>query len=132
MARDRIHFLFLNIGHFLDHLLTLVFATVAALALSREWSLGYGDLLTYATPGFVAFGLFSLPAGWLADKWIGSAGRIVVPVLLIAAGVALYVTSTTGDHGQVPPPPSRPSSPTEPPQPPVQQPPSEDDLRRNP
>ena len=26
MARDRIHFLFLNIGHFLDHLLTLVFA----------------------------------------------------------------------------------------------------------
>jgi len=69
MTRDRIHFLFLNIGYFLDHLLTLVFATVAALALSREWGLGYGDLLTYATPGFVAFGLFSLPAGWLADKW---------------------------------------------------------------
>ena len=31
MTRERIHFLFLNIGHFLDHLFTLIFATVAAL-----------------------------------------------------------------------------------------------------
>ena len=67
--RDRTHFLLLNIGHFLDHLFTLVFATVAALALSREWGLSYGTLLAYATPGFFAFGLFSLPAGWLADRW---------------------------------------------------------------
>ena len=67
--RDRLHFLLLNVGHFLDHMFTLIFATVAALALSREWGLGYADLLKYATPGFVAFGLFSYPAGWLADKW---------------------------------------------------------------
>ena len=39
MNRDRTHFLFLNVGHFLDHLFTLIFATVAALALSREWNL---------------------------------------------------------------------------------------------
>ena len=26
MNRDRAHFLFLNIGHFLDHLFTLIFA----------------------------------------------------------------------------------------------------------
>ena len=69
MNRDRAHFLFLNIGHFLDHLFTLIFATVAALALTREWGLSYGDLLAYATPGFFAFGLFAYPAGWLADKW---------------------------------------------------------------
>ena len=69
MNRDRTHFLFLNIGHFLDHLFTLIFATVAALALSREWGLSYGELLKYATPGFFAFGVFSYPAGWLADKW---------------------------------------------------------------
>ena len=30
MTRDRLHFLLLNIGHFLDHLFTLIFATVAA------------------------------------------------------------------------------------------------------
>lgn len=67
--RERLHFLLLNLGHFLDHLFTLIFATVAALALHREWGLGYADLLKYATPGFFAFGVFALPAGWLADKW---------------------------------------------------------------
>lgn len=69
MTRDRLQFLLLNIGHFLDHLFVLVFATVAALTLSREWGLGYAELIAYATPGFFAFGLFSLPAGWLADRW---------------------------------------------------------------
>ena len=36
MTRDRLNFLFLNVGHFLDHLFTLIFATVAALALTKE------------------------------------------------------------------------------------------------
>jgi MFS family permease len=69
MNQDRSYFLLLNIGHFLDHLFTLVFATVAALVLYKEWGVSYAELLVYATPGFFAFGLFSLPAGWLADKW---------------------------------------------------------------
>ena len=69
MNRDRSHFLLLNVGHFLDHLFMLIFATVAALALTREWGVGYAELLAYATPGFFAFGLFALPAGWLADHW---------------------------------------------------------------
>ena len=67
--RDRLHFLLLNVGHFLDHMFTLIFATVAALALVREWGMSYADLLKYATPGFFAFGLFAYPAGWIADKW---------------------------------------------------------------
>ena len=29
-TKDRAHFLLLNVGHFLDHLFTLIFATVAA------------------------------------------------------------------------------------------------------
>lgn len=87
---DRIHFLFLNIGHFLDHLLTLVFATVAALALSREWGLGYGELLKYATPGFFAFGLFSWPAGWLADKWSREG---MIAVFFIGIGAASIATA---------------------------------------
>ncbi|MCP4048280.1 MAG: MFS transporter [Gammaproteobacteria bacterium] len=69
MNKDRSYFLLLNIGHFLDHLFTLIFATVAALALTREWNVSYSELLTYAAPGFMAFGVFALPAGWLADKW---------------------------------------------------------------
>lgn len=90
MTRDRIHFLFLNIGHFLDHLLTLIFATVAALALSREWGLGYAELLKYATPGFFAFGLFSLPAGWLADKWSREG---MIAVFFLGIGASSIVTA---------------------------------------
>jgi MFS family permease len=90
MTRDRIHFLFLNLGHFLDHLFTLIFATVAALALSREWGLSYGELLAYATPGFFAFGLFSLPAGWLADKWSREG---MIAVFFVGIGASSIATA---------------------------------------
>ena len=69
MSRERLNFLFLNVGHFLDHLFMLVFATVAALRLAEEWGMSYAALIPHATPGFVAFGLGSLPAGWIADRW---------------------------------------------------------------
>jgi len=88
--RDRMHFLLLNIGHFLDHLFTLIFATVAALALHREWGLGYADLLKYATPGFLAFGLFALPAGWIADKWSREG---MMSVFFIGIGFASIATA---------------------------------------
>jgi len=65
----KLHHLFLNIGHLIDHLCMLIFATVAALILNREWGLSYAELIPYATPGFIAFGAFAIPAGWLADRW---------------------------------------------------------------
>src|SRR5262245_57345154 len=88
--RERVHFLLLNIGHFLDHLFTLIFATVAALALYREWGLDYSDLLKYATPGFFAFGLFALPAGWLAEKWSREG---MMSVFFIGIGLASIATA---------------------------------------
>ncbi len=94
MNRDRTHFLFLNVGHFLDHLFTLIFATVAALALSREWGLSYGELLKYATPGFFAFGVFSYPAGWLADKWSREGMMVVFFVGIGFAAVATGFAQT--------------------------------------
>lgn len=66
---NRIHFAFMGVGHFYGHLFMLVFATVAALSLSQEWGMSYAELIPYAAPGFVAVGVFALPAGWLADKW---------------------------------------------------------------
>ncbi|MGD9615438.1 MAG: MFS transporter [Alphaproteobacteria bacterium] len=86
--RDRLHFLLLNVGHFLDHMFTLIFATVAALALVREWGMGYGDLLKYATPGFFAFGLFAYPAGWIADKWSREGMMVAFFVGIGAAAIA--------------------------------------------
>jgi len=88
--RERLHFLLLNLGHFLDHLFTLIFATVAALALHREWGLGYADLLKYATPGFFAFGVFALPAGWLADKWSREG---MMSVFFVGIGLASIATA---------------------------------------
>jgi MFS family permease len=89
MGRDRLHFLFLNVGHFLDHMLMLVFATVAALALTREWGMSYSALIPYATPGFIAFGVFALPAGWLADRWSREG---MMAVFFIGIGLAAVAT----------------------------------------
>jgi MFS family permease len=69
MQRSQVGFLFLNVGHFLDHLFVLIFAAVAALRLTQEWGMSYAALVPYATPSFVAFGLCAIPAGWLADRW---------------------------------------------------------------
>ena len=66
---DRKHFFYLNLGHFLDHFFLLIFATAAALALIHDWGMSYGQLIPYSTAGFIAFGLFSFPSGWLADRW---------------------------------------------------------------
>jgi len=92
--RQRLHFLFLNIGHFLDHLFMLIFATVAALALSRDWGMSYDELIPYATPGFIAFGIFSLPAGWIADRW---SRQGMMAVFFIGSGLtAMLATLATG------------------------------------
>ena len=68
-SQHGLKFFFLNLGHFLDHFFVLIFATSAALMLTLEWNIDYAALIPYATPGFIAFGLFSIPAGWLADRW---------------------------------------------------------------
>ncbi|RIE16323.1 hypothetical protein [Candidatus Cryosericum septentrionale] len=77
---------------------------------------------------FVAFGLFFEVVLGLGGFHLGTASRIVVPVLLIAGGAALYIMSMNGGRKQVSPPPSRPQSTPVPPQPPVQQVDSQDDI----
>jgi len=94
MTRDRVSFLFLNVGHFLDHLFVLIFATVAALRLGSEWDMTYAELIPYATPGFVAFGLCAIPAGWLADKW-SREGMMVVFFVGVGASALLASLATT-------------------------------------
>mgnify|MGYP001820235479 CR=1 FL=1 len=96
--QDRRHFLFLNIGHFLDHLFTLIFATVAALVLAQEWGMTYAELIPYATPGLIAFGLFSLPAGWLADRWSREG---MMAVFFVGIGLASAATSAAQTPVQI-------------------------------
>jgi MFS family permease len=92
--RERIEFLFLNIGHFFDHLFMLLFATVAALTLARQWGMGYAELIPYATPGFIAFGVCALPAGWIADKWNRKGMMIIFFIGIGAASIATSLART--------------------------------------
>ena len=79
---------FLNLGHLLDHLVMLVFPTVV-IALARQWDRPYSELLPLALGGFIAFGAFAIPAGWLADHW--SRYRMMV-VFYFGIGASLFVT----------------------------------------
>ena len=88
-GKKRLEFLFLNLGHMYDHLFILIYATVAALVLPTEFDMDYADLIIYATPGFIAFGAFALPAGWLADRW---SRRGMMIVFFLGVGVAAMLT----------------------------------------
>ena len=95
---DSRHFLFLNVGHFLDHFFLLIFASAAALVLVSEWQLPYGELIPYSTAGFVAFGLFSLPSGWLADRWSREG---MMSVFFIGIGLSAIGASTAQSPTQI-------------------------------
>src|SRR3954463_13543453 len=88
---------FINIGHLLDHLVMLVFPTVV-LALSREWTRPYSELLPLSLGGFIAFGAFALPAGWLADHW--SRYRMMAG-FFFGIGASLFVTGFAQSAWQI-------------------------------
>ena len=94
MSRDRAEFLFLSAGHFLDHLFMLIFATVAAVRLAEEWGMSYAALIPYATPGFVAFGVGAIAAGWIADKWSREGMMVVFFVGIGASSIATALADT--------------------------------------
>ncbi len=88
---------YINLGHLLDHLVMLVFPTVV-LALAREWSRPYAELLPLALGGFIAFGAFAIPAGWLADHW--SRYRMMV-LFFLGIGVSLFLTGFAQSPWQI-------------------------------
>jgi len=78
---------FLNFAHALDHFAMLIFPA-AILAMSVSFDRPFGELLVYSTGGFVAFGLFSMPFGWLGKRVTGH--RLITLFFLgIGAGCVL-------------------------------------------
>jgi len=75
----------MNIGHFIDHYSMLIF-TVAVIVIAPTFGLTYGELLPYATPGFIAFGAGALISGWLGDKW---SRRNMMAIFFVGMGLAL-------------------------------------------
>ena len=88
---------FINLGHLLDHLVMLVFPTVV-LALALEWNRPYSELLPLALGGFIAFGAFAVPAGWLADHW---SRYKMMAVFFFGIGGALFLTGFATSSWQI-------------------------------
>ena len=59
---------FINWAHALDHYVMLIFPTVV-ISLEVVYGRSYAELIALGTASFIAFGVFSLPAGWLGDRW---------------------------------------------------------------
>src|SRR6516165_4974516 len=76
---------FMNWAHALDHFVILIYPTVV-LQLVVIYGRSYASLIALSTASFVAFGLFSLPAGWLADRW---SRRNMMVGFYVGCGVSL-------------------------------------------
>jgi len=97
MSERRLLVPFINLGHLLDHLVMLVFPTVVV-ALAREWDRPYSELLPLALGGFIAFGAFAIPAGWLADHW---SRYKMMAVFFFGIGGSLFLTGFAASPWQI-------------------------------
>jgi MFS family permease len=76
---------FLNWAHALDHFVILIYPTVV-IELAVVYGRSYASLIALSTASFVAFGLFSLPAGWLGDRW---SRRNLMVAFYVGCGLSL-------------------------------------------
>lgn len=89
MSAARLRYLFLNLGHFVDHLFMLIFAK-AAYDAGKAWGLGYDEMIVYGTPAAILFGAAAPLAAAAADKW----GRNpLIFVFFVGVGVAAILAS---------------------------------------
>jgi MFS family permease len=88
---------FVNAAHFIDHYAMLVFAA-AVIVIAPSFGMAYGQLLPYATPGFVAFGAGSLATGWLGDRW---SRRHMMVIFFFGMGAALMAVGLAQTPGQL-------------------------------
>ena len=76
--------MYLNVAHFFDHFFLLIFPT-AVIAIESAWDLSYGEALALGTSMYVAFGLATLPAGWLGGHLDR---RTLITIFFLGCGVS--------------------------------------------
>ncbi len=84
---------FLNWAHAIDHYVLLIYPTVV-IGLQSIYGRSYAELIALSTASFVAFGVFSLPAGWLADRF---SRRNMMVAFYLGCGASLCVASWAPD-----------------------------------
>ncbi len=97
MNTKQLETLFLNLGHFFDHMLILIYAT-AVISIGVEFELPYGEIIALATPGFILYGAMSLPFGWLGDRK-GRHG--LMALFFIGIGLATTLTALSTNIWQI-------------------------------
>lgn len=93
MDPQKIRMLFLNVGHFADHLFMLIFAKAAfsaglAFGLAKDGA--YAEMIPYGVPSLVLFGACAPIAAHFADKWNR---RGMITIFFIGIGLTSIATS---------------------------------------
>ena len=82
----------LNIGHAIDHMFLLIFAT-AVTSIAAEFGVArWEDLMPYSVAAFFFFGIGSLPSGKLGDHW---GRRKMMTVFFFGMGATALLVSVT-------------------------------------
>ncbi len=85
--------MYINIGHFLDHFMMLIFAK-AAFDAGRHFGLDYDEIIIYGTLGLFLFGAAAPLAGWLADKYSRSLIIIIYPFGVSLGAFLCFLSSS--------------------------------------
>ncbi len=94
----RVTALLLNLGHAIDHLMLLIFATAVG-AIATDFQLTrWEDLMPFTVGAFFLFGLGSLPAGRLGDLW---GRRAMMLIFFFGIGVAALLVAATRNVWQL-------------------------------
>ena len=85
--------LYINVGHFVDHLFMLIFAKAAfsaglSFGMARDGA--YAEMIPYGIPALVLFGACAPIAAHLADIWSRNG---MIAVFFIGIGVASIIAS---------------------------------------
>lgn len=88
---------FVNYGHFLNHIIMLIYPTVA-LTLSDSWENSYGELLSAFFVGSMIYGFAAYPAGWLSDRW---SSWWLLGIYFIGTGIATMAAGFTENLTQM-------------------------------
>jgi MFS family permease len=88
----------LNVGHGIDHMFLLIFATAVA-SIATEFGFSkWEDLMPYGVGAFALFGIGSLPAGRLGDLW---GRRVMMIVFFVGIGAAALLTAVAQNAWQL-------------------------------
>jgi len=92
VSAQRLRYLFLNLGHFGDHMFMLIFAKAAVsagLAFGLAEHGAYAEMIPYGIPALVLFGACAPLAAFMADKWTRNG---MITVFFVGIGASSVAT----------------------------------------